>query len=183
MKKYKLTILTLIVLAFSLVVSGCLKKSVANQNTNQPVNENQNINATTTEEIDTSDWLTYKNKEYGYELKYPKDWKIQDEVKNNVILFKDKSGLTISTQYELGYGTPPDEETRGLVLSGKKVIAKDWTLEDDGRIIQYHFIEKIPNWIECSSTLTSCNMIDLKASSKEDFEVLEEMINTFKFIK
>lgn len=25
-------------------------------------------------EIDTSDWLTYRNEEYGYEIKYPAEW-------------------------------------------------------------------------------------------------------------
>lgn len=27
------------------------------------------------EGIDTSDWLTYENKEYGYSVKYPRDWR------------------------------------------------------------------------------------------------------------
>lgn len=30
-------------------------------------------------EIDTSDWLTYKNEKYGYKIKYPKDWRIATE--------------------------------------------------------------------------------------------------------
>ena len=49
--------------------------------------------ATTTEEvmdyieyekIDTSDWLTYYNNEYGFEIKYPKGWEAEEEEQMHV---------------------------------------------------------------------------------------------------
>ena len=67
MNKLKLTILILITLFLSLGLSACVKKPA--------VNTNLNINTVTrTEEIDTSDWKTYRNKEYGFEFKYPEEW-------------------------------------------------------------------------------------------------------------
>ncbi|MFA6550982.1 MAG: hypothetical protein WCV41_00410 [Patescibacteria group bacterium] len=36
----------------------------------------QNANSTT-EDVDTSDWLTYKNEEYGFEARYPKNFQVQ----------------------------------------------------------------------------------------------------------
>lgn len=35
--------------------------------------------------IDISDWNTYKNEKYGYEVKYPKDWELKDFGKNGKI--------------------------------------------------------------------------------------------------
>ena len=70
-KVFKSTTLILATLLLSVVVSGCIKKP-----TQQPIaNTNQNVNAvaTTTTEIDTSDWKTYRNEEYGFEFRYPED--------------------------------------------------------------------------------------------------------------
>jgi len=70
MFKLSQKLLIFILLAcLSLAVSGCLVKPQT------PVSENQNTNtATTTEEIDTSDWKTYQSEEYGFEFKYPGEW-------------------------------------------------------------------------------------------------------------
>ncbi len=35
------------------------------------------VPAPTEEPIDTSDWKTYRNEEYGFEFKYPKEWAIK----------------------------------------------------------------------------------------------------------
>lgn len=58
--------------------------NTVNENTNNTVDTNTssqtNTNATpTTGEIDTSNWLTYSNVEYGFSFRYPSDWKIQQK--------------------------------------------------------------------------------------------------------
>ncbi len=53
----------------------CTKAEEALNNFLQNQNSNFNTNAaTTTEEIDTSNWKTYQNKEYGFEFNYPREW-------------------------------------------------------------------------------------------------------------
>ncbi|MFA6255298.1 MAG: hypothetical protein WC675_04705 [Patescibacteria group bacterium] len=80
----KLAIIALLA-GLSLAVSACLKKpnpvvnqnQNVNQNTNQPIDQNVNTNtATTTKAIDTSNWKTYWNEEYGFEFKYPPRWEL-----------------------------------------------------------------------------------------------------------
>lgn len=46
-----------------------------NENDNQPTT-NTNV-SNTNSEIDTSGWLTYTNDEYGFSLRYPKEWEVK----------------------------------------------------------------------------------------------------------
>jgi len=62
--------------SLGVVVSACVKRPQAPAG-----NQNPNVNAnaaTTTAEIDTSNWKTYRNEEYGFEFKYPEDLIVKD---------------------------------------------------------------------------------------------------------
>lgn len=53
------------------------------------VDDNTNIDQIS--EVDTSDWLTYENEEYGFSFKYPGDWKVKVNNQNCWILTSAKT--------------------------------------------------------------------------------------------
>jgi hypothetical protein len=90
----KILIFTILILGLGLY--GCGKNSVP------VVNQNQNVNvATTTGEIDTSDWKTYRNEEFGFEFKHPLDWKLID---GNPVMIYDSISLAQKKETELMQG-------------------------------------------------------------------------------
>lgn len=53
------------------------------------------------DKVDISDWEAYRNKEHGFEMKYPTDWELRnkEEIKNPVI---SVSGMPVLSQDSLG---------------------------------------------------------------------------------
>lgn len=50
-----------------------------NEGVNTNVSANTNTNTNSTGELDTSDWLTYTNEEYGLTFQYPINWYVKQE--------------------------------------------------------------------------------------------------------
>jgi len=92
------------------------------------VSSAENINIA--KEVDISDWLTYRNEEYGYELKYPEEWLIMqdaNQIGKPLIINEqnnDKDLCKISLWVvpdKIGVGlnlTKIDDQSDNIVISG-----------------------------------------------------------------
>src|SRR3989338_10070974 len=71
MSKFKLTILTLLILALGIVAFSYLTLRQAQGDKNQNTNVIPVKTGIQEKEIDTSDWKTYRNEELGVSFDYP----------------------------------------------------------------------------------------------------------------
>ena len=95
----KKTVFTILV--FSLVLVGCGRKTENKvENQVKPV-ENTNISVdaqtstSTADDINTENWQTYRNEEYGYEIKYPANYKEIDKSEVGVKLFENSEKIIV----------------------------------------------------------------------------------------
>jgi len=77
--------------------------------------------------IDTSDWKTYRNDEYGFEFKYPKDWKVEK-----------RSGVN----FDLSIVSITSPETTDWI---QKAISMGSNCEGCGADISFYYYSSIKN--------------------------------------
>ena len=86
-----------------------------------------------TSEIDTSDWRTFKNEVYAYEIKYPSDWKCE----------YDSSFVRVSIE------SPDLEYDEEILESGTSIMINILTPEYDPILKREPEIAKDPkNWLD-----------------------------------
>ena len=116
----KISFLKLILIIFSILIIagtgyagwGIWKEieNIENQTRELIIKPRANIE-TETSEIDTSDWLTYRNEEYGYYIQYPPFWRL--EIYNHDIVsfypsdLREHERLTQGGEIELFYMKNP----------------------------------------------------------------------------
>ncbi len=161
------------------------------------VDEQRNLSTTTTPIFnDISDWKTYRDDEYGFELKYPEDWNFitqvgfqslsKEEVKEwgtskNIVYTKIQAGKRNSYESfknKSAYQIINVEMERELVIDGSKTIVVLFTPKEYPSNLEYYRYNIFIGDQKYSFDIRNENEI-----SKSDIETFDQILSTFKFTK
>ncbi len=125
--------LFLILAVIIFVAAGC--NSASPQHTVQNTNAGQKQSSTPDLNVDTSNWKSYRNEKYAFEIKYPQDWPVDFSgnvltVGNAAAKGNPKCFLTITFAASKGAGSvgpaPVKHNEYDDIKDGERC---DWTLK------------------------------------------------------
>ncbi len=145
-------------------------------------------------EIDTSDWKVYTNEEFGFEIKYPQDYKAIEELdRAQVIITPDSVNVKDPDPFyaPIAIVTRNNNER----LSIEKWFQKNYPKDDISKLqkVEFNRIDgmRFSKWSNSIGSfyfsnedkIYSISALDLQKNIENQLRITEKMLSTFSFIE
>jgi len=190
MSKKQFTITISIVVVILAAVGGVVWYAQSQQqNQNQPVTENSGqgsqdssntannqlqgeVVGSSAADVDTSNWLTYRNKEYGFEVKYPRELKVNESKKGSWVAINLATSDQVNSLFNISNG-PAGFETAKLL--DKVIIGSESYERYENNRVDYmqYIITGLPDNFYITYNVTD----------HESKDTSEMILESFSFIK
>ncbi|MBU4360329.1 hypothetical protein KKA66_00530, partial [Patescibacteria group bacterium] len=127
--------------------------------------------------VETANWQTYTNNEYGFEVKYPSTWNLEDNKELYLFTISENQGCKFIGG-SFGSGLPSDYSytIEKVIIDGRNFTKKFW--KDGSGNIKYVIINDIP--IGDGLQLTDQDNDSISQVCLDNFN---QILSTFKFSK
>jgi len=144
---------------------------------------------TSTGGIDISDWKTYRNEEYGFEIKYPKNWEIKEE-KIDYVNIADSLVINIKSKDECDNGPYSEylEDYNYYKKAGVFTVNNTdfYTIERSSGIMKmFDYCDfYVQRDAKCYilTFISPCDCIKTDESNKE-CQTFREILSSFRFLR